>query len=1046
MKPRLFLNASAGCSLIALAAVAYAQPTIDGSIVGDESFYGTPVATQQANVIDFLAEPTVSATFAMNNSNVAGKGGYDNPGDVTSLPFPGPPEDVTTGIELCVDLNELNLQPAFGDTIFLAGFVNGQGHDFLSNQVLGGFGAGEDPNNLGEPRGLDFGTFNGDQFVGIDISTPSNTAAVVDGQLDPEYGMSPIWTQNIGTGFGDSSDSDPDTDNGSEIDAVWAFVDSQDKLYVLITGNLETNFNKLDLFFDVRSGGQNEILGENNPDTDFNALRRMGNNEDGSLDGITGGPTGMGAFGLTFDDTFAADYWISYTGGNTPPEHFLNAAELTSSNGVGAFIDGGPKSSQPVLTGTGPRGEGDISVASDLSNILGVGGREPGPGTGSEPDVSAPALVTTGLEFKVNLEGLGYDVSALSGSRGTPENIRIGGFIVGPTWDFLSNQIIGGITTFMGGGSGDPFNLGAPAQDTNFADWDGNQYVDLPVSAPVPDLTSSITTDGMLTTSEQTTYTLLWVNNTNGSGFGDNLGVGDPPMPDPNIATGSEFDALWAAVGEDNGVPTLFVMATGNLHDFNRMQFFVDVNPSLNADPMTAEGQQSIRGDNADVDGNNLNNGLGGVDGLTWDTDFYPDYVLSYAAGVNEDDEPEHFAHGAHLFTEGGGFGGQFDQLLMTDGPVVGDVLSRVGSGDNDDSGDVFANGAELDACYVHVDTSGGFLYLLFTGNLTPDFRNLELFFDTLPGVGQQNLIADNPLTPENDGNPDVDFGALQRMGKLLEVDDSDPQNPQLIEVEPGLTFDSGFEADYYFSFRMGNYDEVADEAIIFGNWARLGDGNTDPGEGRFLGEAITGGGGIFVGGDKEQQGTGFEETLADINNSNTGGVEGGMDQFFGMPAPDPTAVDTGIEIAIELADLGWNGTDQMRFTAFLNGEGHAFVFNQSLQAMCSEDPGEPRQVDFSDESLFPGNQFIGYPTPVAAPPACEAQPEGIDGDANGDGMVNTGDLSYVIFRLGACDPVPGGQAVCFDLCDGDVNGDGSVNTGDLSYIIFRLGTMNPCP
>ena len=31
----------------------------------------------------------------------------------------------------------------------MAGFVNGSGHDFLSNQVIGGFGAGQDGASIG---------------------------------------------------------------------------------------------------------------------------------------------------------------------------------------------------------------------------------------------------------------------------------------------------------------------------------------------------------------------------------------------------------------------------------------------------------------------------------------------------------------------------------------------------------------------------------------------------------------------------------------------------------------------------------------------------------------------------------------------------------------------------------------------------------------------------------------------------------------------------------------------------------------------------------
>jgi hypothetical protein len=57
------------------------------------------------------------------------------------------------------------------------------------------------------------------------------------------------------------------------------------------------------------------------------------------------------------------------------------------------------------------------------------------------------------------------------------------------------------------------------------------------------------------------------------------------------------------------------------------------------------------------------------------------------------------------------------------------------------------------------------------------------------------------------------------------------------------------------------------------------------------------------------------------------------------------------------------------------------------------------------------------------------------DGDANGDGVIDVNDLSYVLFRLGnVAPPSP---------VDGDVNGDLIVDVNDISYVLFRLG--NPC-
>lgn len=1031
-------------------------PTVDGQL---DVVYGAPVAQQGVNVIDILGAPTLDFCGAVNNSNVQGKGAYEITGTETALPFPSDPATVLTGIEFSIPLAELDYDPGFGTDIRVVGFVNGSGHDFLSNQLLGGFGTGLDPENLGEPRGLSLADQPGNQFVEIDVSIPNRVpvGVVMDGQVDAAYGMNPVWVQNIGTGFGDSNNPAADIANGSELDAVWAYVDTAANLNMIITGNMETNFNKLELFFDVKNGGQNELVGIANPDIDFNALRRMGNNVDGSLDMVTGGPTGMDATGLMFDAGFQADYYITYTTGDAGnPQHYVSAAFLTPNDGTGNFVGGGQIGSFPVITGAGPRGN-DILVSLDNSNVLGVGGRSAVSGSGSLADgTPGPGSVTTGLEFKVNLEALGYDTSVFAGARGaTPENILIGGFLLGQNWDFLSNQIIGGITSFEGDPgtpANDPGNLGGPAKQQNWDSWDGNQYVSLPVTSTTLN-DPGITIDGTVSMGETLLggnpngYIQLWVNTTNGTGFEDSS------LGDPFEADGSELCATYARVGLDNGVPTLFVAHTGNFHDFNRMVTFFDVNPSLNA--TTPVGQNDLRGDNANIDGDGLNRGLGGPDGMTFDTGFWPDYVVSYATGgVDENgdqttDFTRHFAHGAQLLTDGGGFGGPIgneEENSVSDPLLQGSYEARIGLGDNDDATLELANGTELDAAYVYVDTGDGFAYFFFAGNFEANFTNLEIFFDTLTGagVGQNTLINDNPLTPEADGNPDTDFGSLQRMGRLVEVDNSDPMNPIVVELEPGLTFEDGFEADYYLSVRLGDVDVQGNTASIYGNWARLGDGSSDPGEQRFLGAGTPGGGGTLEGGTVEQSGLGFEETLIDVDNSNVGGVIGGADPFFDtMSPPMPENVMTGMEIAVELADLGWDGESEMRFFAFINGAGHASIGNQTLPHICGEDPGEPRLVDFSDDSTYPGEQYISYPTPIAAPPVCEAPPSLCEGDANKDGAVDVNDLSFVIFRIG-------NTGAC---ADGDANGDGIVDVNDLSFVIFRLGDLpadpcapTPCP
>jgi hypothetical protein len=95
---------------------------------------------------------------------------------------------------------------------------------------------------------------------------------------------------------GTATSGQVDYANGSELDAAYAYVDMNNQiLYLFLSGNLESNFNKLEIFFDTVAGGQNRLRGDNSG-VDFGGLNRMGDDGSGN--------------GLTFDQGFEADYWI----------------------------------------------------------------------------------------------------------------------------------------------------------------------------------------------------------------------------------------------------------------------------------------------------------------------------------------------------------------------------------------------------------------------------------------------------------------------------------------------------------------------------------------------------------------------------------------------------------------------------------------------------------------------------------------------------------------------------------------------------------------
>ena len=124
-------------------------------------------------------------------------------------------------------------------------------------------------------------------------------AITVDGTLDGGYGPA-IAVQTAATGFGDANP--PGSLGGSELDAAYATI-SGGRLYIMLTGNHEPNFNKLDMFIDSKSGGENTLT--NTPQYDFfNGSNWISQN----------------MAGLTFDTGFTADYhlfsrWGSGTSG-----------------------------------------------------------------------------------------------------------------------------------------------------------------------------------------------------------------------------------------------------------------------------------------------------------------------------------------------------------------------------------------------------------------------------------------------------------------------------------------------------------------------------------------------------------------------------------------------------------------------------------------------------------------------------------------------------------------------------------------------------------
>jgi len=289
----------------------------------------------------------------------------------------------------------------------------------------------------------------------VGASAMAQPIVVMDGSAaDVLYPTAAQAIQDTATGFGDSNLGRPDIANGSELDAAYAVVNNATGdpwLYLVLAGNFETNGNKVEIFFDTRSGGQQQLSANNPP---VAGLPRMGPGDEGP--------------GLKFDSGFTADFYISVSAYGLPATIYVDYAELydpvNAPNPAGYYCGAGftkCETSGGQLSGGDP-GAPLIYCTIDNSNIAGVDGDI----VNRPYQYNGGAGVRTGLELAIPLSIIGNPTS----------NFRICAFINGINHDWVSNQSLAGMF-------GQAQNLGEPRL-VDFTTIAGNQYFTVPV-APV---------------------------------------------------------------------------------------------------------------------------------------------------------------------------------------------------------------------------------------------------------------------------------------------------------------------------------------------------------------------------------------------------------------------------------------------------------------------------------------------------------------------------------------------------------------------------------
>ncbi len=659
------------------------------------------------------------------------------------------------------------------------------------------------------------------------------------------------------------------------------------------------------------------------------------------------------------------------------------------------------------------------------------------PQTGEAEDNSDAINVTTGLEVRIPLSNFDLSDAVPTGQ------IRIAGWVISSSNDFMSNQVIGGLGG-PGANLGDPANVSFKEPSGSNPDGvPGNQFAIVPASV----VSGALTVDG---TADAAYGPPIFVSNT-GTGFGD---ASDPDA----VLTGggSEISNLYATLVDEDSDGTadaLYVLVGGNLEEnFNKLHLWFDVD----ADAGSPAGQNIVRDDNADINFNAINRQAG----LEFDDGFTGDLMFIYGFG-DTGGQFESFADMATTPTSGGGTGvflGAGTPALLTSATTgLGEGVTV--SVDNSNIGGVgpsgftptipdpdIAIGSELDAIWTNLDIPNNRLNILLAGNLQSNDNRLVVFLDGDPTDGQNTL---------RDDNVDIAFRALDRLGLN---DGSDPDDVE--PLGPGLTFDAGFTADY--AILVNNNGSTTSTNNIFTNAAvlRLNGPNIVQGFNTDFGaydggqKSAPGNDPILFDGDNPPTGVDVEPGTGDniftnfaprdaaaaflangalgfetpgllivgLDNSNTGGVS----DVAGNDVSDACNVTTGVEISIDLTELGWDGSSDIKIAAMITDSGSSFVSNQVAGGLPTADQlGEPREIDFS---VIAGDQFVT----VGDTADCPASR--LCADQNGDGIVSPADFSAWVANFNTMNP----QA--------DVNQDGSVSPADFSAWVaaFNQGANGP--
>ncbi len=596
--------------------------------------------------------------------------------------------------------------------------------------------------------------------------------------------------------------------------------------------------------------------------------------------------------------------------------------------GIGASLLslalGGIASAQVIVDGTMDKAVEVVRWAQTVPTSAGDNSQA------SMPSIGNPQSVNKGIEIKIPISALG--------SPGNSTPIKLGGLILSPDFTWASNQVVGSLlcdAAALGDVRAIRFDqLGNPT--------DKKQFVTIPAGKNVP----PPIIDGTLDAAYGTPLFLQAAN----------ADWGDSTDGQLDYASGSEIDAVYVI----RTVTDVYLFIAGNIAtDGSHLMLFFDSKASA--------GQNVIRGDNGYYALNILgDDGTG--NGLRFDPELSPDYCLDFsgydADGPGPNPAVFSVSH-AEILNLGGGrsfycgsnvggavlggdlSGGQANapaiKATINNSNTIGVNSQRCDSVPHPD----LAIGSEIDN--VATGIMGGKLYLFIGGNLKTDGEVLNLFIDHNNVTGQNVLRADNPPCTDN---------MLSKMA--------------------GLKFEPEFAADYWIGIRTikngETYELWADAAVLRANGPRRNGGGFPLDYSSYAGGAKATITPIAFNGPRIDAQTGAvpelyaqfapslagDSCLADplnpvgtpgmiriaLDNSNVDGVGA----FPNGSVAGSTFVYTGVEIEIDLAELGWGGVGPLRVAGFLADPTNTIMSNQVLGGVLStvSSLGPIANVDFS--------------------------------------------------------------------------------------------------